>query len=107
MLAKVANWRELLNGNIVERRQVLREVLDGPIYFKLEGNAYRFTGTDRRGHLITDLVGGSTFSGVPTGIRPPLRAGFQPGVGRRVAAGAHREGVFTELPMANPPMEPM
>jgi hypothetical protein len=68
-LAKVAEWRRLLDGDIAERRQFLREILDGPIYFTPEGNTYRFEGMDRRGRLITDLVTGSTFSGVPTGIR--------------------------------------
>jgi hypothetical protein len=67
ILTKVANWRDLLDGNVSERRQFLREVLDGPIYFKPEGKGYRFTGMDRRGQVITDLVTGSTIFGVPTG----------------------------------------
>ena len=61
-------------GNVADRRQALREILDGPIYFKPEGNAYRFSGTDRRGREISDLVGGTPFCGVPTGIRTRVSA---------------------------------
>jgi hypothetical protein len=76
ILAKMANWRTLLEGNIAERRQFLREAIDGPIYFKPEGDTYRFTGIDRRGQLITDLVvTSSTLSGVPTGIRMVIARG--------------------------------
>ena len=68
VLADVANWRELLNGDVTERRRVLREILDGPIYFTPEGTTYQFEGSDRRGRLIADRIAGSTFCGVPTGI---------------------------------------
>jgi len=54
VLAKVAHWTSLLAGGTLERRQFLREVLDGPIYFKLEGNAYRFSGpTDEAERFLT------------------------------------------------------
>ena len=57
VLAKAARWKSLLAGGIVERRQFLRGVLDGPICFKPEGNAYRFRGADRRGREISALGG--------------------------------------------------
>ena len=43
MLEKIAGWRARLATN---GRQVLREVLDGPLRFDPSGEQYRFDGED-------------------------------------------------------------
>ena len=79
VLAQVGQWRTLLREN---RRQALREALDGPMQFAPEGKQYRFRLKTVTGKLITDLIGGdSTLFGVPNGIRTRVLAlkGPRPG----------------------------
>jgi hypothetical protein len=68
VLARIENWQAKLEGDVTERRQVLREILGTPFRFEADGKRYRFSADDTRGQLITGLVTGSTISGVPTGI---------------------------------------
>jgi hypothetical protein len=44
VFAKVEHWRSLLDSN---RRQFLREALDGPIAFTPEDKQFRFAGERR------------------------------------------------------------
>ena len=74
VLAKVEHWRALLDSDHANRRQFLREALDGPIAFTPEGKTYRFAGVTATGALIDALVGGSTMCGVPNGIRTRVLA---------------------------------
>jgi phosphoglycolate phosphatase-like HAD superfamily hydrolase len=41
---RVHEWRQLLTTNIEDGRQLLREVLAGPLRFTPEGRSYRFEG---------------------------------------------------------------
>lgn len=44
---------------------MLREVLEGPLKFTPEGQAYWFEGEVATGRLVTGLVGVPSFVGVP------------------------------------------
>jgi hypothetical protein len=68
-MAQVETWRTLLTTSIADGRQLLREVLDGPLRFAPEDQQYRFTGDVTTGPLVAGLVGlPPTLSGVPRGI---------------------------------------
>jgi chorismate mutase len=54
--AKVADWQGLLTRQVEDGRQLLRELLDGPLRFTPEGKDYRFEGTVKTGELIAALV---------------------------------------------------
>jgi hypothetical protein len=66
VLEKLTGWRARL---ATDGRQVLREVLDGPLRFEPAGKEYRFDGKTTTGAVITSLIGDSTLFGVPNGIR--------------------------------------
>ena len=78
VMEKIAGWRTRL---ATDGRQVLREVLRGPLRFDPSGTQYQFEGATRTGELITGLIGDSTFCGVPSGIRTRVLAlkGPRPG----------------------------
>ena len=52
----VAEWRTLLTEEVEDGRQLLREVLEGPLRFTPDGKVYRFTGQVATGRLITEAV---------------------------------------------------
>jgi site-specific DNA recombinase len=78
VMEKITGWRTRL---ATDGRQVLREVLEGPLRFEPSGTQYRFEATTRTGALITSLIGDSYFCGVPSGIRTRVLAlkGPRPG----------------------------
>jgi site-specific DNA recombinase len=54
----LAGWRTLLaSAHVRDGRQLLREVLDGPLRFTPDGRAYRFAGEARLGDLLVGAVG--------------------------------------------------
>jgi hypothetical protein len=58
VLAQVEKWRALLTtSSVQDGRQLLREVLAGPLAFTPEGQAYRFEGDVTTRPLIAGLVG--------------------------------------------------
>ena len=61
---KLENWRGLLSRNIADGRQLLREVLAGPLRFAPEERQYRFTGEVPIDRILSGIVG------VPTLWRP-------------------------------------
>jgi site-specific DNA recombinase len=67
VLAQVATWRALVATN---GRQLLREVLDGPLRFEREGKTYRFAGNVTTGRLIAGLIGIPPLMASPTGFEP-------------------------------------
>lgn len=70
MLAQCARWRALLTEEIVDGRQLLREVLDGPMTFTPgPGKQYRFSGNVMTGQLVAGLVSPKT---------PPEMASLMP-----------------------------
>ena len=71
VMEKIAGWRTRL---ATDGRQVLREVLHGPLRFDPSGAQYQFEGATRTGELITGLIGDSTLDGVPSGIRTRVLA---------------------------------
>ncbi len=56
VLAAVAKWRALLKGETAEARQVLRDVLAGPIRFTPDGRRYRFEIEMSDDRLLTGAV---------------------------------------------------
>ena len=67
---KVAGWRTLLSKSIEDGRQVLREVLVGPLRFTPEGRTYRFEGEAAIGQIVAGMVGLPTVVASPTGFEP-------------------------------------
>jgi hypothetical protein len=53
---KVADWRGLLSGSVVDARQMLREVLEAPLRFTPDGKTYRLTAPVATGELIAGAV---------------------------------------------------
>jgi hypothetical protein len=73
VLAECERWRALLTDEIIDGRQLLREVLDGPMTFTPgPGKAYRFSGNVMTGQLVAGLVSPKTPPEVasPTGFEP-------------------------------------
>jgi hypothetical protein len=58
-------------GSGAERRQLLREVLAGPLRFTPEGRTYRFEGEAAIGRLPAGVAGVATFVVRPEGLEPP------------------------------------
>jgi hypothetical protein len=54
VLEQIGRWRDDL---LVNGRQVLRDILDGPLFFLAEDGHYRFEGALKTGDLIAGLVG--------------------------------------------------
>ena len=53
----VSGWRALLTKRVEDGRQLLREVLAGPLRFTPEGKTYRFEGEAAIGRLVAGIVG--------------------------------------------------
>jgi hypothetical protein len=66
VLAQIATWREDLETN---GRQVLRDILDGPVHYIPRGDTYLFEGNLRTGDLIAGLVGFPPFVARPGGLK--------------------------------------
>ena len=49
---ELTQWRSLLTANVADGRQLLREVLVGPVRFTPDGDAYRFEGEAAIGRLF-------------------------------------------------------
>ena len=63
----VAGWRALLTKRVEDGRQLLREVLAGPLRFTPEDAAYRFEGEAAIGRLLAGMAGLPPFVASPTG----------------------------------------
>jgi site-specific DNA recombinase len=70
----VNGWRALLTKHVSDGRQLLREVLIGPLRFTPDGRSYRFEGEAAIGRLLTGMAGLPTFVASPPGFEP----GFWP-----------------------------
>jgi site-specific DNA recombinase len=66
----VKGWRALLTKRVEDGRQLLREVLAGPLRFTPEGRTYRFDGEAAVGRLVAGMVGLPTVLASPTGFEP-------------------------------------
>jgi hypothetical protein len=64
---RVKQWRQLLTMNIEDGRQLLREVLAGPLRFTPEGRSYRFDGEATLGQIVAGIAGLPTVGTSPTG----------------------------------------
>ena len=60
---KLAAWRSLLTRQTQDGRQLLREILEGPIRFMPDGKMYRFHGKAALGKLLAGAA--SNLCGVP------------------------------------------
>lgn len=69
----VSGWRVLLTKRVGDGRQLLREVLAGPIRFTPQNALYRFEGEAAIGRLLAGIVGLPSFVASPTGIDRFLR----------------------------------
>lgn len=65
--ARLEDWRGLLTRNVQGARQLLREVLEGPLKFTPENGAYRFEGHAAMGRLL-GTAGLATLMASPKGI---------------------------------------
>ena len=88
VMERIAGWRTRL---ATDGRQVLREVLRGPLRFDPSGTQYQFEGGTRTGELITGLIGDSTLCGVPSGYRALFSTG-NPALA--AAGGVGYDGVY-------------
>ncbi len=68
---RIRELRETLHRDVVGGREVLRQILDGPISFKLDGSDYRLEGRTRVGALLTP-------DSSATRIRLASPRGFEP-----------------------------
>ncbi len=66
----VEHWRALLTTHVEDGRQLLREVLAGPLQFTPEGRTYRFEGEASIGRMLAGMAGLPTFGTSPTGFEP-------------------------------------
>ena len=69
----IGGWRALLTKRVEDGRQLLREVLAGPIRFTPENAVYRFEGEAAMGRLLAGIVGLPPFVASPTGFEPVFR----------------------------------
>ena len=60
---KLAAWRSLLTRQTQDGRELLREILEGPIRFTPDGKMYRFHGKAALGKLLAGAA--SNLCGVP------------------------------------------
>jgi hypothetical protein len=67
---KLSSWRSLLTRNVQDGRELLRQVLAGPIRFTPEGRIYRFDGRARLGQLMAGVA--TPFVASLTGFEPVL-----------------------------------
>jgi hypothetical protein len=70
VLEKGGRWRSLLTEQVADGRQLLREVLEGPLRFIAEAGAYRFEGDVATGRLVAELAGVQPCLASPTGFGP-------------------------------------
>jgi hypothetical protein len=68
---RVDDWRSLLTRRPHHGRQLLREMLAGPITFTPAGHVYRLWGDASFGALLGE-ASGTPFDGTGTGIRTPV-----------------------------------
>jgi site-specific DNA recombinase len=66
----VKGWRALLTKRVEDGRQLLREVLAGPLRFTPEGKTYRFEGEAAIGRMLAGIAGVAPFLASPTGFEP-------------------------------------
>ena len=66
----LTRWRSLLTKHTADGRQLLREVLAGPLRFTPEGKTYRFDGEAALGRLLAGIAGLPTLLASPTGFEP-------------------------------------
>ena len=66
----VTKWRALLSSHVADGRQLLREVLAGPIRFTPAGREYRFEGQAAVGRLLAGVTGLATLGTSPAGFEP-------------------------------------
>jgi hypothetical protein len=74
---RVGQWRQFLTKNIEDGRQLLREVLAGPLRFTPEGRSYRFEGEATLGQIVAGIAGLPTVVASPTGRRQWWRPVFR------------------------------
>ncbi|HSL21511.1 MAG TPA: hypothetical protein VK886_08245 [Vicinamibacterales bacterium] len=77
--APLEHWRKLLTANVEDGRQLLREVLEGPLRFTPEQRTYRFEGDVATGRSVAGLVG-----------VPPCVASLMPGSWNQIASWLQR-----------------
>ena len=65
VLMHVEKWRALLTRHVRDGRQLLREVLAGPLRFTPDGQSYRFEGEAAIGRVLSGIVGLPTFVASP------------------------------------------
>ena len=69
--AQVTTWRALIDTAVVsDGRQLVNEMLEGPLRFFAEGRTYRFVGPVATGRLIAGMVGLPPNGTSPTGFGP-------------------------------------
>ena len=64
---KLADWQSLLTRNVQDGRQLLREVLTGPMRFTPENGCFRFEGQADMNRLLQGVIPVSTYVASPPG----------------------------------------
>jgi site-specific DNA recombinase len=70
---RICSWRELLQRQVPSARQLLREVLTGPLRLTPVGRTYRFEGEASIGGLLAGTVDVATFLVAVRGFEPRSR----------------------------------
>ena len=71
--ARLRDWRALLTTHTREGRQLLREVLAGPLRFAPDERTYRFEGEAAIGRMLAGMAGVAPFVASPTGFARIVR----------------------------------
>jgi hypothetical protein len=66
----IDGWRALLTKPTSDGRQLLREILAGPLRFTPEGRMYRFEGDATFGGMLAGIAGVAPFVVAVRGIEP-------------------------------------
>ena len=72
-MAQLTTWQRLLTEDVKEGRQLLRELLAGPVRFTPDGRSYRFEGEALIGPALAGVVGLPTELVAVRGFEPRSR----------------------------------
>jgi DNA invertase Pin-like site-specific DNA recombinase len=96
---KLTAWRSLLTRQVPDGRELLRQVLVGPLRFTPDGKRYRFEGRAALGQLLTGAI--TPFVASPPGFVPARVERERDAACLKAGGGRHRPSEARK--MASPP----